>query len=416
MRRALSFAGAALLLAGCGGPSGSGDRTVIRYLLGPDIGGAHRENIARFERLNPDIEVELVEGPSSTDERERMYAASFAGEESAYDLVYADVIWVPRFAAEGWLRPLDPWFTAKERKRFLPGDMAGSCYKGKIYRVPVQTGAGMLYYRKDLLRKHGIEPPRTWAELAAAAKRIQRPPELWGFVWQGKGYEGLVCDYLELLWGNGGRVLDVRGGVRVDEPPAVEALSWLVDAVHAHRISPPEVLGFEEEDARRVFQEGGAVFMRNWPYVWNLMNEEGSPVRDKVGIVPMVSGGRGRKGAAVLGGWGFGISSFSENPEAAWRFAQFMAAPESQKVGYLRAGIIPSRKLLYRDPDVIAKSPHYKMLYEVVSAARPRPVHPSYSRMSGILQTHLSAALSKKETPERALKAAADEIRSLGGG
>ncbi|MBI5597874.1 MAG: ABC transporter substrate-binding protein [Elusimicrobia bacterium] len=399
------------LLAACAkSDAPSSGKTVVRFLAGPDVGGGAKEVIAEFHQLHPELLIEMVEGPAGTGTREDMYSTSFMGGESTYDIVYMDVVWMPKFAHQGWLRPLDDKFTPEMQAQFLPGDIAGSRYEGKTYRVPVQSDGGLLYYRKDLLEAAGIAPPNTWAELAAAAKKLQNPPEVWGFVFQGKQYEGLVCDFLELVWGNGGTLIDEHGGVHVDDPAAVEALTWLVDAVRKDKISPDGVLTFQEEEARHMFQEGRAVFMRNWPYAWNLAQQDGSPVKGKVGIRPMVHGS-GRSPAATLGGWGYGISSFSKNPEAAWTFIEFASSREAQKVAYMKSGIIPTRKALFDDPDIVSKSPHYKELREVLETAKPRPVHPQWARVSDILQVHLSAALSGQKTPEAALKAAADEIR-----
>jgi multiple sugar transport system substrate-binding protein len=221
-----------------------------------------------------------------------------------------------------------------------------------------------------------------------------------------------VCDFLEIVWGHGGQVIDAEGKVRLDGPEAVEALTWMVDTVHKHKISPKGVLTYQEEEARNMFQEGKAVFMRNWPYAWNLVQAENSPVAGKVGIMPMVHGKKG-VGAATLGGWGYGISAFSKHPEAAWAFAQFATNAESQKLNYHRGGIIPTRKALFKDSDVLKKSPHFSELYEVLEKARPRPVHRSYARISDTLQGHLSSALAGDESPEAALKSAASEIRSF---
>lgn len=410
--RGLRAGAAALLLAGCsgGGAGDAGPGAVVRFLAGPDVGGGAKEVIAEFHRLHPGIRVEMVEGPAGTGTREDMYATSFLGGEATYDVVYMDVAWMPKFAGQGWLRPLDGFFPPDRQAEFLAGDIAGSRYRGKTYRVPVQSDGGLLYYRKDLLAAAGIAPPRTWAELLAAAKRIQKPPELWGLVFQGKQYEGLVCVFLELLWGNGGTLLDDGGRVRVDSPEAVQALTWLVDAVRRDGVAPPGVLTFQEEEARHMFQEGRAVFMRNWPYAWNLAQQEGSPVKGKVGILPMVHGDGGTS-AATLGGWGYGISSFSKNPEAAWTFIEFASRPAALKTAYLKGGIIPARRSLFSDPELAAKSPHYKDLLKVLEGARPRPVHPQWARMSDILQVHLSAALSGLSAPEDALRAAAAEIR-----
>jgi multiple sugar transport system substrate-binding protein len=200
--------------------------------------------------------------------------------------------------------------------------------------------------------------------------------------------------------------------VRIDEPPAVEALQRLVDAVHKDKISPEGVLTFQEEEARHAFQEGNAVFMRNWPYAWNLVQEKSSPVAGKVGIIPMVHGSGGRS-AATLGGWGYGISAFSKHTQEAWKFVEFNGSPEIQKLSYNMGGIIPTRKALFKDPEILKAAPHMKQWGEVLSLAHPRPVVPNYARISDALQIQVSAALSRQLEPKAALKAAAEEIRRV---
>ncbi|MBI5630899.1 MAG: ABC transporter substrate-binding protein [Elusimicrobia bacterium] len=414
MRKGLElFLPAILLLpASCRkAPSSADGKVTIRYLANPDVGGATKVLIKKFEEKNPGIHVEMVEGPSAPNTREDMYATSFMAQEDSYDFAHMDVAWLAKFAAQGWLKPLDGYFAAQEQEKFLPGDIAGSKFNGKIYRVPNQSDGGLLYYRKDLLKARGLTPPRTWDELVAAAKKIQSPPNLWGYVFEGKQYECLVCNFLELAWGNGGELIDEKGQVLIDRPEAVQALQWMVDAVHKHKISPPGVLTYQEEEARHVFQEGQAVFMRNWPYAWELMQKEGSPVKGKVGIVPMVHG-KGRS-AAALGGWGFGISAFSKHPDEAWKFIEFLTTHEGQKTAYLMSGILPTRKSVYADPEILKASPQIKDLYNILSLTRPRPLSPAYARVSDIVQLKVSAALSGLGEPQKLLSEAAQEIRGV---
>lgn len=414
MRGTLLLPALAVLLAaavsGCRKREAAGGPVVLRYLAAPEPGGALQEISRRFEASHPGIKIRIIEGPAATDTREDMYAASFMAGEDTYDLAYMDVAWVPKFASQGWLRPLDDRFPPSLRRKFLPGDMAGSIYQGRIYRVPVRSDGGLLYYRKDLLAAAGLRPPRTWEELVSEAKRLQRPPARWGLVFEGKQYEGLVCCWLELLWGGGGDVIDAGGRVRAGEPQAVRALRRLVDAVHVDKISPEGVLTFQEEEARRSFQEGHAVFMRNWPYAWSLLQAPDSPVRGKVGLAPMVHE-PGQESAAVLGGWGLGVSAFSKHPKEAWEFARFNARPDIQELAFRLSGFIPARREPYSDAKFLASAPQMREIGRVLARARPRPMLFNYARVSDALQLHLSAALSLQETPEQAMAEAADEIR-----
>lgn len=385
-----------LIVAGCG--EAKSGKTVVRFLDGAAGRDGWHDVIAKFEAAHPDIDIERVEGPQDTNKREEMYATEFLSGGSTYDIVNMDIAWLPKFASKGWLLALDDRF--KDQDQFLPGDIEASKFDGKIYRVPTQADGGLLYYRTDIVGK----PPETFDELVELAQKHQKPEELWGFVFQGKQYEGLVCVFLEILWGHGGDVMNF------DSPATVRAFKWLQGLVG--RISPPGVTTYEEEQARTLFQQGKAVFMRNWPYAWNLLNQDGSPVKGKVGIAPMPHA-PGRKSASTMGGWGLGIAKDSKNADAAWKFIQFVTQPEQQKVLYFKNGVIPTRKALFEDADILKASPHYKQLYQVLLNARPRPVHPKYSQISDVLQSYASAVLIGKQTPEEAAKQAAEKIRKV---
>ncbi len=118
------------------------------------------------------------------------------------------MIWVAEFARAGWLRSLDSLLPPEARNEFFPGPIEAVIWQGGLYAVPWFIEAGLLYYRKDLLETYGFAPPETWEELIQSAAAITaQEPDLYGFVWQGKQYEGLICNALEYLWGNGGDIL-----------------------------------------------------------------------------------------------------------------------------------------------------------------------------------------------------------------
>jgi multiple sugar transport system substrate-binding protein len=399
---------AALLLAAALACRAEPPKPIVRFLTAADNGGGWTEIVERFQKEHPEIVVERKEGQASTNAREEAYARDFMAGGGTYDVVLMDIIWVPRFAAQGWLRPLDDLFAPAARESFLPGDLRGSTFEGRIYRVPMYTDAGMLYYRTDLIDK----PPETFDELVELAKKNQKPPDLWGFVFQGRQYEGLVCAFLEVLWGFGGDVLDDDGKVALDRPAATQALAWMKSLVGT--VAPEGVTTYQEEESRHLFHEGRALFMRNWPYAWILAQKEESKIRGRIGIVPMVHA-PGQKSAATLGGWGFGISKTTRHPEAAWSFVEFATRPEQQKILHLKNGNIPTRRSLFSDPDILKASPHYAQLLPVLMAARPRPVHASYARISDVLQAAVSAALTGKTEPEAALKEASEKIREIVG-
>jgi multiple sugar transport system substrate-binding protein len=317
-----------------------------------------------------------------------------------------DIIWTPEFAAANWLLPLDNKFTEEMRKNFLPGPVEAVTYNGHVWAVPRFTDAGVLYYRKDIISN----PPQTWDDLIQMAKEnVGKAGTKYGIVFQGNQYEGLVCDALELIYSNGGSVIE-GDKVTIDTPQAIAGLQYLIDLV---KIAPPGVTTYQEEDARNVFQQGEAIFMRNWPYAWSLLNSDESPVKGKVGIAPIPRGKDGKAGSPVLGGWNLGINKYSKHPEEAWKFVEFVTSEEGQKITALEGGNLPTLKSLYHDKEVLAKNPYWSDFYDVFITAKPRPVSPFYPQMSDSMQINFHKALTGEITAEQAIKNIAKDLNEI---
>jgi multiple sugar transport system substrate-binding protein len=368
--------------------------------------------ISEFEKQNPDIKVKDEPLPASTDEQHQFYIINLEGKTSDFDILSMDVIWVPEFARAGWLMDISELLPEEQRAEFFKGPMDAVTYNNRIYAIPWYIDAGVLYYRKDLLKKYGFYPPETWEELVKISKAItSKEKDLYGFIWQGKQYEGLVCNVLEYFWSSGGDVL-YDGKVVVNSPENIMALTFMKDLIFKYRVSPELVLTSIEEPTRHIFGNGRALFMRNWPYAWNIFNKKGSPVRGKVGVT-VLPHFNGQSSASTLGGWQLGINRFSKNPDAAARFITYLTSPDVQKKLAITIGYKPTRRSLYRDNDLLKEQPFIVGLYNVFLHARPRPVSPYYMAMTQIMQPEFSAAISGIKTPEQALQTIQDGFEKI---
>ena len=366
-----------------------------------------------FEAEHPNIRIEIEEGPNAADAVENLYTTSFLLGDSPYDLVYSDVIWIPKFAAAGWLRDLSDRVNESELSQFLDADVAAGRYQGGLYRMPFRSAMGMLYYRVDLLEAVGLDAPKTFAELIEASKIIQEQTDApWGYVWQGRQYEGLVTNFVEILAGYGGFWVDPNTlEVGLDRPEALQALEFMQSVIR-QGITPQGVTNYIEEDSLRVFENGNAAFLRNWPYVWAVANQEGSPVQGKIALKPMVHGPN-QEAAACLGGWGFGLTQGTAHPEEAWEVVKHFTSRQGQKRFALEYSYVPSRRDLFTDPGILEKFPHYEQLLAVAETTVPRPPVGQYAQLSDILQRYLSAAITDQMTAEAAMNAAAGESRRV---
>jgi multiple sugar transport system substrate-binding protein len=271
---------------------------------GPSVSDVYRALAQQFERANPGVRVNLQIQPGTSGEQYNRYVTLFAAKDPSVDVISIDVIWPAPMVAAGWLAPLDQWFSADKRSAYLPGAIRANTIGGKIYGVPWYTDAGLFYYRKDLLEKYNAKVPTTWDEMIATAQRIvqgENNPQLGGFLFQGARIEALANFFFEVMWSDGGDILDAGGKVIIDNGKGLQALNFMLDLVRKHRVTPPGVTTLPTDDTRAAFQDGRFVFLRNWTYAYGLFQGEGSKVAGKVGIAPLPRGSAGS--ASTLGGW-----------------------------------------------------------------------------------------------------------------
>jgi len=320
-------------------------------------------------------EVKFVATPNDSNEQLALLQQLLGSGSDKIDVMQIDVVWPGILANQ--LLDLKPYSKGAEAQHF-GSIITNNTVAGKLVAMPWYIDTGMMYYRKDLLDKYRLKAPTTWDEMAATARKIQDAEraagndKMWGFVWQGRAYEGLTCNALEWLASfNGGTVVDAQGKVSVNNPYAGKALDTAAKWVGT--ISPKAVLNFAEEEARGVFQSGNAVFMRNWPYAWSVMNQDGSAVRGKVGVMPLPKGGNGGRHAATLGGWQLAVSRYSRHPREAASLVLYMTGAQVQKYRAIKGSFNPTIPALYKDPDIIKASPFMAELYPTFSSAVPRP-------------------------------------------
>lgn len=387
------------------------------------VGGAPSE-VVYWEELVKDFEgvtginVKVLRQPTDTDQRRQGLVIPLKGKQKDPDLFLMDVVWVSQFAASGWLQPFDTYLAGDTTilGAFFEGVIEQvDKYKGNIISFPIYIDGGLLYYRKDILEKYQLEVPKTWEELVKTAKLVQKQErkensQFYGFVWQGAQYEGLVCNFLEFLSSNGGKMVDESGNFTMATPENTTALKFMHDLIHSYAISPPNTFTeMKEEEVRTSFQRGNALFERNWPYAWSLHQGEDSPIKDKVGIAPLPRF-EGKECASTLGGWHIGLSRYSDMKEEAWEFIKFVTSYEAQKKLALNLGWNPGRKDIYDDNEVREALPHFEILKKIFKNAVARPNLPYYSQVSEVIQRELNASIAGKLEPKEALSNAQDRI------
>ncbi|GAB4532716.1 MAG: ABC transporter substrate-binding protein [Anaerolineales bacterium] len=378
-----------------------------------------QEGAQRYMDAHPDVRVEVIDVPELTDERLKFYQPYFESQSPDIDIYQIDVIW-PGDLAQHFV-DLYKYGAADFAADHFPAIIQNNTVNGKLVAMPWYTDAGLLYYRTDLFAKYEYNhPPATWDELEEMAQRIQEGEraagneDFWGFVWQGYAYEGLTCNALEWIVSNGGgTIISPDKRITINNLPAMQAIDRAASWVGT--ISPPGVTGFTEEDTRHVFEEGKALFMRNWTYAFPLMNEVGSEMRGHFKAAPLPAG-EGGTPPAILGGWQLAVSRYSLHPDIAADVVFYLTGHDEQKIRAIQGGFPPTITALYQDPEALHAVPYLSTLGDVFANASLRPATttaPHYSEISPLFYNAVFETLTGKTRAANALVSLEQELKKL---
>lgn len=393
-----------------------------RIVIACGSGDARSQDCLRHAREWGDKnghEVELFVNPQATNDALGLFQQIFAAKSPEVDVVMIDVIW-PGILHKHFV-DLSQYIPEADVKAHFDSIISNNTSPdGRLVAMPFFTAAGIMYYRTDLLEKHGHQPPETWEQLTAISKDILAKEDnnkLIGYVWQGRAYEGLTCDAVEWLTSYGaGNIVEPDGTISINNPQAVKALemaaSWIGD------ISHKAVLSYAEEDARGTFQSGNAIFMRNWPYAYALGNNPDSPINGKFDVIPVPKGGADGSYSGTLGGWQLAVSKYSRNPEAAAGLVQHMSSFSVQKARAIDHSLLPTRPDVYADAEVKEKQPLFSKLTTTFenSSARPSSVTgKKYNRVSNKFWNAVHSVLSGNQSASDALATLEKDLKRIKG-
>jgi len=347
--------------------------------------------------------VKVVAAPQSTSDQLALYQQILTAQSSDIDVFQIDVVW-PGILGSHFI-DLKPYVDQATIDQHFPNIIKGLSRGDQLLALPWFTDAGLLYYRQDLLDKYKLKVPETWDQLTETAKTVQEGERkdgndrFFGFVFQGRAYEGLTCDALEWIASyGGGTIVGADGKITVNNPQAAKALDTAASWVGT--IAPDGVLNYMEEDARGVFQSGNAAFMRNWPYAHGLVDAGDSPVKGKVGVAALPKGdGEGARSAAALGGWNLAVSKYSAHPKEAADLAAFLTSKDEQKRRAIVGAFQTTIPALYEDPEVLKAQPFFATLKTAFDGALARPsaiTGERYNEVSTLFWNAVHNTLSKQ--------------------
>jgi len=387
--------------------AGASARGPITFVTGKDNSNVWPATIDKWNAAHPTEKVTLKEQSDKADQQHDDIVQHMQAKDASYDIVTVDVIWTAEFAAKGWLVPLKDSY-ALDTTKLLKPTVDAATYNGTLYAAPFASDGGLLYYRKDLVPN----PPKTLDEMWSMCS-IAKEKSMGCYAGQLAQYEGLTVNAAEMMNTAGGKIVDAKGKSTVNSPEAKKGLQILADHYKSGDI-PQEAITYQEEQGRQAFEDGKLLFLRNWPYAYNLAKTDGaSKVKDTFAVAPLpgISG----PGASSLGGHSEAISVYSKYKATALDFLKFIEADEQQKFFMEKGSLAPVVGSIYSDPALVAKAPYLPTLLTSIQNAVPRPVTPFYPAVTKAIQDNSYAAIKGEKTVDQALKDMDSAISSAAG-
>ncbi|MCR4408644.1 MAG: ABC transporter substrate-binding protein, partial [Anaerolineae bacterium] len=341
----------------------------------------------------------------------KLQTAAAGGEMP--DIAAGDMVWMPKLAETGALRPLNDFIdqSGVDLNDFYPELLKIDRYDDTYYALPVSTNNLELFYNKDMFREAGLDPedpPETWDELVEYAQKLTKPDgSQWGMELYTQTGEGLTWQFQVYLWQTGADFLtEDFSAPAFDSPGGEKALQFWVDLIHKYKVTPLAEWG--------LFGQGKAAMVMDGSWMVGIWAET-TPFEWGTAPMPLPEGG---EPATNMGGEHiFIFKSTPEQEAAAWDFVNWLTSTETQVKWDEETGFMPVRDSVAQDPGyqnwLASTEPRLKPFVDNQKYAHARPPITNYPEVSDAFSRELEKALHGTVTPAEALQSAAQAVTAV---
>ncbi|QFT62595.1 putative ABC transporter-binding protein precursor [Roseivivax sp. THAF30] len=353
---------------------------------------------------------------------------------SRYDIIAVDLPWIGEFAEKNVLMPLD---AVMDPERVDPADFHTAGWQaahwgGRAYGVPAQTTPELLFYRRDMFAKAGLEPPTSTDELLHAARTLNEPRRRrYGIAWNAARGTALghtvlmtfadfgqpVLDLPEIAGGYGTAHL-ARGEYRatIDTEAGLQAAEFLRELLD---YSPPDILSMSWYERVRPYAAGTVAMAYGYTLLAPYFElDEMSPANGQTGYLPHPAGPGGRQ-IAPVGGYVLGIPAnlAPERIPAAVEALSVFTSPSAQKLYVQNGSRTNPRYSVGADPDVRRTSPIFEAIDQMSWRDElqfwPRPPVPEINEIIRICGEEFHDMLRGLSSPRETLQKAQGRADAL---
>jgi len=377
-------------------PSGSIDVWIMDP-GSPALQGVIKGYATAFQSANPgtSVKIQFVPWAQAHDK----FTTSIAGGKVP-DVAEMGTTWTPEFADQGAFEQVPKATPGK----YVSSLVDAATLDGKVWGKPWYAGARGLIYRKDILKKAGVAPPKTWEDVQAAAAAIkQKVPGVYPI-----GYTGLSEHmYLPTIWQAGGQIATQNGDSwksALNSPQAAQAIQYYTD-FYKKGYSPKAAIGWEEPDAQEAYINGDIAMLIGGGWTYTSIIDTKKELKGKTGTALEPAGPSG-KDTAFAGGSHLVVFEDSDNKTTANAFVDFMLRPDNLTkftgaIGFLPGTVDGIKASGYLEDPL--KKPFAEQLLDHSAVYPPSP---QWGALEGanIFDGEIQKVMKGKETPQDAVK------------
>lgn len=346
------------------------------------------EVVKNFEEQNPNIKVNVKE--VEFEEAANQFKTATLSN-SAPDIFRADIGWTTEFADLGVLLPLKDKVTEADQQDYFESAFKYNMYEDNIYGIPMVTDAPALLYNKRMLADAGYQnPPETMDELLEIAQAITNENQYGIYISPDSYYS------LPYVWGFGGGMISDDNEIMISNPGSVDGIDFMLNLMD-EKIAQPYT-NFDDWNATMMedFKTGKVAMIINGPWATSdILDGEEFQNATNLGVVPVPAGPNGQ--GSPVGGHNLVISKYTDAPDEAYQFIEFLNNLENQVFFAKELGILPTRQSAYGDKELLENA-IFQGFKSQLEVATSRPVIPEGSLLFGDFTANLTSILMKEKS------------------
>ncbi|WP_326817206.1 extracellular solute-binding protein [Streptomyces sp. NBC_01762] len=395
------------------GAKGDEKTGALRVWLFQEVGNKPKEQVvdaavADFEKTHKGAKAEIEYIPVDT--RAQRIKAAFNDPKSAPDLIEYGNTDTAGYVKDGGLADVSKEFAAwDEAKDTDPTAKQSVTVGGKVYGAPLFVGVRALYYRTDIFKDLGIEPPKSQAELISTAKKIhKKKPELYGLAVGGAYTYGAM----PFIWANGGELADESGGTykaAINSDRARKGIEAYTSLFGDSNCPAAKCAAMGGNATVTAFASGKAAMAIGGDFSHAAV--EAGSVKGKYAVVPLPGASEGSIAPAFAGGNNIGVLKSSSHRTLAVDLMKSLTGKQTQEKLFDAMGFLPT----YTDvrATVAQKEPFVEPFVKTLGAgAKFVPASPGWGQIDSslILPTMFQEIVSGRKDVAQASDDAAKKM------